>query len=345
MHNLFGERFVGIRQPAWHGLGKVFENPISALQAVKEADMDFQIVKEPLFAEINGHHVPTEKVGIFRAPTMDDPQHRFFGTVSEDYGLMQNAEIAKILEPLTEKWPVETAGALGHGETIFMSLDAGDAEIKGEPVKQYFLLTDTRNGGTSLKIAFTPVRVVCQNTLVSGLRQSVVSSAMTHMPNVSKVLAARVDLLQKMQQALKSTMATFEQLASAAITDDDAQAIFAAAYPEPNKPAKMGLLDDFDSATGPDLLGALYDEATRSQEVWQYYCTRTDAFRQGALDCYTRICDEYPAIARTPWAAYNAVVEFADYRTGAKSVQESALFGARAAEKKRALAYSLDFIK
>ena len=30
-HNLFGERFLGHREPAWHGLGKTFEDPITAI--------------------------------------------------------------------------------------------------------------------------------------------------------------------------------------------------------------------------------------------------------------------------------------------------------------------------
>lgn len=347
--NLFGSRFVGIRQPAWHGLGKVLDNPVPATQAVREADMDFSIIKSPMYASIQDGtgvvKVNTDKVGIFRTPTPDDPTYRFFGTASDDYAIMQNMEIAEVVEPLTKLWPVETIGALGKGETIFMALDAGDAEVHGEAMKQYFLLTDTRNGGTSMKIAFTPVRVVCQNTLVSGLRSSIVSSALTHTPNVAKQLSARVDLLQKMQQALSSTMATFEQLASAAITENDAKAIFEAAYPMPSRSKKIDLLDGFDNTTGPEMLGALYDEATIAQETWLYYCGRVEAFRDGAMANYQRLCDEHTGVAGTAWAAYNAVVEFADFRFGSNSVQESALFGARAAEKKRAFAQSLEFIR
>lgn len=343
--NLFGERFVGVREPAWHGLGKVLETPVPATEAIKVANMDYKIEKYPLTAKIDNKVMNTGRYGIFRQPTPDDPETRFFGVASEDYAILQNMEVADILEPLTAQWPVETVGALGLGETLFMSLDAGTADVKGEPVRQYFLLTDTRNGGTALKIAFTPVRVVCQNTLVSGLKQATVSSSMTHMPNISRALTARVNLLQKMQQALSSTMATFEQLASAAISNDDARSIFEAAYPTPAKSAKISLLDDFDNTTGPEMLGALYDEATEASETWNYYCTRIDAFREGANSCYLKLCDEYPNVAGTAWAAYNAVVEFADYRTGAKSVQESALFGARAAEKKRAFARSLEFVR
>ena len=342
--NLFGDRFVGVRQPAWHGLGRVFELPIPAEQAIVEAGMDFKIVKRPLFARVGDTQIKTEKIGIFREPTADDNQYRFFGIASPEYAVLQNAEIAEILSSLTKHWPVETAGALGQGETMFMSLDAGSAEIHGESVKQYFLVTDKRDGGTTLKIAFTPVRVVCQNTLVSGLRRSIVSAALMHNPGLDKVLTARVGLLEKMQEAMTSTMATFEQLASAAITDDDARAIFADAYPEPKRAAKMDLLDDYNAKSGPEQLGELYDEATRAQASFTYYANRAQAFRDGAMATYGRLNDEHNSIARTPWAAYNAVVEFADYREG-QSVELSALWGARAGEKKRAFMKALEYVK
>lgn len=349
--NLFGERFVGVRQPAWHGLGQVFDREITAEEAVKAAGLGYKITKQPLYAEFPGIQgfgvmkVDTGKWGIFREPTNDDPEYRFFGAASEDYAIVQNEQIAQILEPLTKIWPVETAGALGMGETIFLSLSAGDAEIHGEPVKQYFLVTDTRDGGTSLKIAFTPVRVVCQNTLVSGLKQATVSSALSHNPGVEKVLTARVNLLEKMQEAQASTMATFEQLASAAITDNDAQTIFAAAYPMPTKSVKIDLLTEFNETTGPEQLGALYDEATLAQSNFLYYVNRAQTFRDGVFQTYQKLNDEHNSIARTPWAAYNAVVEFADFREGAQSLEISALFGARASEKKRAFASAVNFIK
>ena len=337
-HNLFGDRFLGARQPAWHGLGNVFMDPISATEAVTKANMDYKVVKTPLTSVFNNVVVDSGKVGIWREPTTDDPTYRYFGIASAEYNILQNMEVAEVINPLTDTWAVETIGAIDQGKTFFMTLYAGEAEIHGERVKQFFLITDTRDGGTSLKIAFTPVRVVCQNTLVSGLKQASISSAVTHDQNFGGVLTARVNLLGRMQDALTQTMASFEALANAAITLGDARDIFASAYPLPPRAKKSMLLDEFDAITGPDMLGVLYDEASKSNETWNYYCNRAEGFQQGAMDCYTRLCDEYPGIAGTAWGAYNAVVEFADFREGSESVPQSALFGTRAGEKKRAFA-------
>jgi hypothetical protein len=341
---MFGQRFVEARKPGWRSLGKTFDTPVTASEAVYAAKMDFNFVKLPLLGDLASAVVDTGKFGIFREPTEDDNKYRFYGVVSEDYSILQNTDIARVIDPLTRVWPVETVGALGTGETMFMSLNAGEGQVKGERVLLYFGLTDTRDGGTSLKIMFTPVRFVCTNTLITGLKQSIVSSSIIHTPGASNVLTARVNLLQQMQRALETTMASFEQLASAAITDDDAISIFADTYPEPKRSAKQELLQDYDDVTGPQFLGSLYDEAARANESWKYYANKNAALRDAVFENYHRICDEHPTIARTAWAAYNSVVEFADFREG-HNVEMSALFGSRAAEKQRAFASAMRMVQ
>lgn len=336
MHNIFGDRFYATRKPAWHGLGQVFDNPLGAMEAVRAVGMNFQIEKFPLYAEINGATVNTGKYGIFREPLVDDPQARFYGVCSKDYAIIQNEDLARVLEPLTDVWPVETAGALNAGETMFLALKVGGVKIAGEDVEQYFTITDTRNGGTSLRIMYTPVRVVCQNTLVSGIRAATISQTLQHSEGLEADLVTRMQLIKKMQAAIKATNASFETLAATTISSDDVDSIIASAYPYPPRPKKGMLLDEVDPENGVSELGELYTEAASAQSTWQYYCERSDVFRSSARGLFDKICDKHNSVANTPWAAYNAVVEFADYREGADSVNISALFGARAIEKKRA---------
>lgn len=343
--NLFGERFLGHREPAWHGLGKTFNTELSASEAVIKGGLNFNVIKAPLIAYIEGANALTGKYGIFREPTPDDPEYRYLGIGAPTYSILQNIDIARIVDPLTDLWPVETAGALGVGETLFLTLDAGDDEVKGEHIRKFFLITDTKDGGTSLKIAFTPIRVVCQNTLISGLRDSIVSDAINHNSNTKDILSARVDMLQKMQHAIKETMASFDALASAVIEDDEAKVIFEAAYPNPKKSAKMNLLAEFDDTSGPLELGLLYDKAKGAEESYNYWVNKAQELRDGAFRNYERICDEHNSIANTPWAAYNSVVEFADFRGTREDTAKSALFGLRANEKKRAFAKALEYIQ
>lgn len=343
--NIFGERFLGLRKPAWHGLGKTFEKALTATEAVIDARLNFNIITAPLVAHINGVNALTGKYGIYREPTEDDPEYQYFGISSANYKIIQNIDIARIIDPLTDLWPVETIGGVGKGETMFLTLDAGDDEVKGEHIKKYFLITDTRDGGTSLKIAFTPVRVVCQNTLVTGLKRAIVSDSIFHNLGMKEILSSRVSLIKKMQTAIKETMVTFDILASAVIEDDEAKVIFEAAYPYPSKSVKTQILDQYDEISGPLELGLIYEKAANAQKSYDYYSNKANELRDAAFLNYQRFCDEHVSIASTAWAAYNSVVEVADFRDGGETVNQSALFGARAKEKTRAFTAAMEYIK
>lgn len=338
---IFGNRAAFARTPAWHNLGRVYTDKVSAEQATVENGLNYNVVKLPLAGQVITPFgtqlvVVEDKVMIAREPVPDDNQYRYFGVASPEYGIIQNIDVARALDRLTDSWPVETVGALGKGETIFYTLDAGYVDVKGEQVHEYFLVTDTRNGGTSMKIAYTPVRVVCQNTLVTGLKLATITTSLEHTPGIEANFNFRVGLVDLMNKARNSTKATFEMLANVALGDNDLEFILDRAYPVPTKPKKADLfnqeLDEADIAT----LGDLYTEASEAVQLWEYYCTRATSFREGAKTLFGQINDEYPSIANTPWAAYNAVVESADYRRGSDSVPVSALFGSRAQEKIRA---------
>ena len=130
-HNLFGSRFLGRQEPAWHKLGEVFTDPISVSDAVLQAGLGYEVHLENLYVGDDYTPIPSHKA-IVRQPTDDDPQRQVFGLASNSYKIIQNTELGKILDPLAKTWPVETVGALGKGETMFLSLDAGEHTIKTE---------------------------------------------------------------------------------------------------------------------------------------------------------------------------------------------------------------------
>lgn len=343
MDNIFGDRFAGHREPAWHQLGTVFNEKLTPREAVKLAKMDYNIVKLPLSAELSdGILIPTGKFGLIREAT-PDASAEFLGTVSEQYTYMQNMEVAEVIEPLADIWPTETVGALGKGETIFITLDAGMDSIKGDPIKQYFLITDTRNGGTSMKIMFTPVRVVCQNTLLAGERAAIATASMQHDYNLQGSVQARVELIQKMQQISIETMKQFEAMANAAISEEGVQTLISRAFPLPKASKAIELLD---YGTQEDL-GVLYDTAKRAEASYNFYKGRAEVFQAGARELFEKFNDEQPQLANTVWAAYSAVTECSDWREGnsAESASKSALFGGRAAEKQRAFATAMQLVK
>lgn len=338
-HAIFGNRFATWRAPAWHKIGHVFNEPMRAIDAIRLACMDYRIEKYPLKVDVQtpfGSYLQdTNKFALVRAPTEDDPRYRIFGVVSRDYVVLQNEDIARVVDKLTERWPVETVGALQYGSLIFITLYAGTvhlANLPSEEIRQYFLISENRDGGTALKIAFTPVRVVCQNTLVTGLRRATVTATLVHTPGIENAFTTRINLIQRLQQAQVESLEIFDRMAKVILTSDDIETVFERVYPYPPMPEKAKILTE----TIVNDIAELYDEATKAQAAWEYYCQRAITYRNSAKELLECMNDEHPSIANTAWAVYNAVVESADYRDGTDSVPVSALFGARANEKRRA---------
>ena len=344
-HNLFGERFAGFRRPAWHGLGMVFEERKSASEALALADMEYHIAKRPLFYGVTeGDQVHYEQVegqvALVREMTVDDPVERVFGIVSADYGLMQNVDLGQVLNGLSETWPVETVAALGHGETVLLALDAGLREFPtyDEALQLYYLVTDTRTGGRSMQVAFTPVRVVCQNTLVTGLAQAVVNVQLAHTAKVADEFQFQVNLIQQLEEAQANTLETFERLMGLRSAVSDLRAVIDAAYPLPARPQKLATMDLLEFAALPEEVRAQFED---SKKNWENLTGRIESRREAAWELFLRLNDEYSDIAETPWAAYNAVVETEDYRNAAgdgTAADRQALFGERAQAKQRAFA-------
>lgn len=340
MNKVFGDRFLGRGGPVWSEIGVSNPAAATASKAVKKAKLDYNIILAPVSGQVDtpmGTQLVNieKKSAILREPTSDDPEYRFFGFASPEYGIVQNMDIAKSLDTLTDDWPVETVGALGYGETIFITLDAGERKIKGEDLKLYFLVTDTRDGGTSMKIAFTPVRVACYNTLVTGLKSSLVTVSMDHVASIGSVFDSRVSLVKRLTAAQDSTLEIFDMMSKFKLKGKQFERVIEAAYPLPKRPKKAVVLDEV-TVDESELVGMLYDEASHANQLWEYYCQRALGLRDAASELFAKFNDEFPKTANTGWAVYNAVVETADFRNGSDSVPVSAIWGARAQEKKRA---------
>ena len=236
--SIFGERFFGRRQPAWHRIGTVMDTNATVSEAMQYVDVDFEIYTTPTYISLpDGTQIQTDHNAIMREPTTDDPQHRILSVVGGDWTPIQMRDLANFLDPISEKYPVETLGALGHGEKVFLTLDAGEAAIAGEHHKLYYLITDHRDGLGALTIAFTPVRVVCQNTLTTGLNQAKVSVSLSHNKMIKADTQWYTQIFNSMLTSQDTVVAQMNQLAEFDLEAGEAEKILNSAYPKASPPS------------------------------------------------------------------------------------------------------------
>ena len=338
--SIFGDRFYGHRKPAWHGIGTVMDENITATEAMKVANIAFPVNKWEMFAKNpeTGEMIETDQFAVVRDATVDDPQHRVLSTVGGQWTPLQAWELAKMLDPISEKYPVETAGALGNGEKIFFTLDAGDSLIAGEDHRLFYLVTDHRDGAGALNIAFTPVRVVCQNTLTVGLANAKVSASLTHHNTIKADAQWYTALFAQMLNAKETVTATMNHLAEVGRVDENnIKRIINSAYREASKPRKLTLSQDIKADDVPaKVWSMLLNDKKHWVEEWEKRRAGVQVLRDSAWQRFEAFNDEFPRLAFTPWAGWQAVCETEDYRKGHSDSLSSPIFGDRAEAKARA---------
>ena len=176
--------FFSVKEKAWHNLGQVVTDYPTSADAIKYAELDYQVVKSPLYTKGNDI-VITAKGFETAAPQVSVPNYyanvrsdnnAVLGVVGKDYHIIQNRDAFNFFDSIVggkDGILYETAGALGNGERIFITAKLpGYIRVgNGDDVtEKYLFLTTSHDGSGSITAAFTPVRIVCQNTLNASLK-------------------------------------------------------------------------------------------------------------------------------------------------------------------------------
>ncbi len=184
--------FFSVKQTAWHALGQIVQDYPTSREAIAHAGLDYEVVKAPLFAK------GTEPAIDFAVPdqyaTMRTDTNAIFGVVGKDYQIVQNADAFAFFDGIVgggDGILYETAGAIGQGERIFITAKLpGYIRVgSGDDVtEKYIFLTTSHDGSGSITAAFTPIRIVCQNTLNAAMRSATNVVRIRHTANAKQRL-------------------------------------------------------------------------------------------------------------------------------------------------------------
>jgi phage/plasmid-like protein (TIGR03299 family) len=186
-HNINEENgkhsFFSVNEKAWHGLGQMVDQYPTSAEAIQYAGLDYIVEKRPLFTNSldnelagidTGIAIPKIAVPGFFATVRTD-NNAVLGVVGKDYEVVQNVNAFEFFDAIVgggDGILYETAGALGKGERIFITAKLpGYIRVgKQDLIEQYLFLTTSHDGFGSITAAFTPIRIVCNNTLNAALR-------------------------------------------------------------------------------------------------------------------------------------------------------------------------------
>lgn len=152
----------------WHGLGVKVYHDLTPEQMLKKAGLDWTVNKVPAYVEVAGKKIATGQSALVRSS-----DNSILSNVSDDWNPVQNHEAFDFFNDfiMAGDMQMDTAGSLKQGRNVWALAKVKDSFeiLGGDKVESYLLFSNPHEYGKCIDIRFTPVRVVCNNTLTLSL--------------------------------------------------------------------------------------------------------------------------------------------------------------------------------
>ena len=298
--------FASLREPAWHGLGTVFQEEVTTKEMLELAHLDEWNVRLEEIAMPKKFSSDKSHFFVARTNPFDKTQTDVLGVVGERYRVLQNEDLFEFGDALLDgggRW--ETAGSIKGGRQVFGSLALErevviDEKGVGDKINSYLLVNTSHDGSIAIQASVTPVRVVCANTLNLALGSGVGRNRTTKQSFKIRHTQTAQGKVQAAREALGIANAYLDQFSIMAneliqreITHDKFMDIVYKAYPAPAQESK------------PIALTKWTNKISLIEEIYQ--------------------SDTTNMISGTAWGALNAMTERLDWWRSARGGNTEAM--------------------
>lgn len=192
----------------WHGLGVKVSNDLTPTQMMEVAGLDWKVEKTELFTRFNGDTVRVKD----RYALTRSTDGRILDVVGDGWNPVQNSEAFEFFNEFVAAGDMEmhTAGSLKDGRNIWALAKVNDSFeiLGGDKVDGFLLFSNPHQYGKTVEVRFTPIRVVCNNTLTMALGGK--AASMVRLNHRSKFDA---DSVKEILGVSKEKLSTYKEMA------------------------------------------------------------------------------------------------------------------------------------
>ena len=306
------EQMMFVGATPWHGLGNQVDSDINVADAIVAAGLDWEVGLKDL-QTVDG--VPVNHRATYRKT-----DGSILGVVGPRYTPLQNRDSFDWFQPFLDagECALHTAGSLHSGQKVWVlaQLNRDNSEIvPGDDVSKFILLSNSHDGTTAIRVGYTPIRVVCANTL-----------AWAHSASDSKLIRIRHtrssknnlenvrDIMDNINAGFEATAEQFRFLASKNFNQADIRKYVK---------TMLGIEATVDA-----------DIKTRTRNIMDEILALVEGPKQTATN-----------VRGTWWAAYNGYNEYLNYNKGRTEDNriDSLWFGVGANDNMKALKTAMEF--
>ena len=152
----------------WHGLGVEVIDDLTPEQILVKAGLDWNVLECDTYVSLDGNTIPTGKKALVR-----DSDYSVLTEVGPNWEPLQNSEAFEFFTEfvMAGDMKMNTAGSLKDGQIVWglAKVNDGFTLFGGDEVESFMLFSNPHQYGKSINVMFTPIRVVCNNTLTMAL--------------------------------------------------------------------------------------------------------------------------------------------------------------------------------
>lgn len=207
------ESMFSVREKPWHGLGTIVKEAPTSEEALRLAGLDWDVVQSPIYTNHG-------KVEGYKA-NIRSTDRQVLGVVSDRYRIVQNTEAFSFTDELLGQGVrYETAGSLMGGRKVWLLARLPrEFIIAGERISPYLVFSNTHDGSGAVRVAVTPIRVFCNNTLNLALSTAARSFSMVHTGDVKEKVSEAKQTLFMADNYMENLGREFERLRKQKISD------------------------------------------------------------------------------------------------------------------------------
>lgn len=326
----------------WHGLGVNIPKNAAPSQILKKAELEWKVLKEPMTSVVDGTVVGID--GFFSL--IRDTDKRVLGICGKEYIPTQNDQAIGFFSKFIKSGSMsfETAGSLQGGRQVWAlaSLNKKFSLPGNDDVAAYLLLSSPHIWGKSLIIKFTPIRVVCANTLMIAIKEDGRTKfRMPHIKSLDDEVAKQAQEVLGISSLLFESFEEKSRKLAAAKADDQIVIRYIADTLHPS------LLEE---VAGTVLKGKNpFERAKILTSVKSIPEIDPQQFNRSAYDTFTAYRSapgaEMESASGTMWGALNAFTFYVDHRAGRDrdNALTAAWFGTKEISKRKAMDRALQY--
>lgn len=207
------ESMFSVREKPWHGLGTIVAEAPTSEEALRLAGLDWTVRQRAIYTNAG-------KIGGYKA-NIRDIDGQCLGVVTDRYKVVQNTEAFAFTDELLGNGvKYETAGSLQNGRKVWMLAKLpSEFVVGGERISPYLVFSNTHDGSGAVRVAVTPIRVCCNNTLNLALKTAPRSFSMVHTGDIKGKIGEARQTLFMADQYMDRLGMEFERLRRQKITE------------------------------------------------------------------------------------------------------------------------------